>query len=176
MLRESPITYVDFQARRPTSYPDNYLLTKRNIRISQALSKGELIDEEDLRWLSLTHGSYPKVELTNKILIGSELDYVDLWHADFSGSDCTGSIFDLVSLRFANFEKTNLSYCFISDCDLRSVNFRGANLTGAIVRTDACKFQGADFTAAIMPDGSITAEVIPQRGWTLPIPKEIWNK
>ena len=65
----------------------------------------------------------------------------DMVEADFYGADLRGSKFAGVDLFGANFH----------GADLRGVTFEGANLKNAIL-TDA-QTEGANFDAAIMPDG-----------------------
>ena len=67
-----------------------------------------------------------KLDLTNRIIVGLELNKVDLRYSDFSGSTLVDCLFSNCDLRDCNFSDSTIINTKIMDCKRTFINFKNA--------------------------------------------------
>jgi hypothetical protein len=107
--------------------------------------------DELLRRYAAGERDFRRVSLRGEILSWADLSGADLSGADLSGANLNWANLYRVNLTGADLSGADLAWAKLNKASLRGANLSEANFSGA-------SLDGADWTEAIMPDGTILPE------------------
>ncbi|MBE9129389.1 MULTISPECIES: pentapeptide repeat-containing protein [unclassified Coleofasciculus] len=127
--------------------------------------EGKDLRNENFRNADCTRANLAGVNLSGVDISSANLSGADLKGADLSGANLrnanlTEAQLEGANLKDANLQDANLSKTDLNDADLRGAelkqtNFADAELEGAEVDVVGAKKEGANFSNATLPDGTV---------------------
>ncbi len=95
--------------------------------------------------------------------VGVDIDTLELYEVELSGSDWSGVVAERIALRQCNLKGANFQDAFITECEFTQCDFTGANFSGAFFQNSR-KIQNCNFMSAHFDRVTFRGQIVMIRG------------